>query len=62
MSLSPKQQSINLNRAIELLEQADVLIQAALGACDECEQLHLRLEDLQEDLIGQLICIDEAVG
>jgi hypothetical protein len=53
--LTAKQRSIKLNQAIDLMEQADALIQEALGACDECQELHERIEDLTEDVLGQVI-------
>ena len=37
--------------AVELLHQADVLIQQALGACDVCEETHIRIEGIVEDLL-----------
>ena len=53
-----KQRSSKLNQAIDLMEQADWLIQQALGASDECEELHSRIEDLTEDVLGQVIFMD----
>jgi hypothetical protein len=42
--------AIKLAEAVELLAQADVLVQHALGATDECYELHNALEDLQATL------------
>jgi tRNA U54 and U55 pseudouridine synthase Pus10 len=39
-----------LRKAMELLEDADVLVQQALGACDVCEETHNRIQDLVDDL------------
>lgn len=39
-----------LRKAMELLEDADVLVQQALGACDVCEETHNRIQDLIDDL------------
>jgi chromosome condensin MukBEF ATPase and DNA-binding subunit MukB len=53
--LTPRQRSIKLNQAIDLMEQADALIQQALGACDECEELHNRIQAVADDVLGQVI-------
>ena len=39
-----------LRDAVELMEQADALVQKALGATDVCEDTHNRIEDIVEDL------------
>lgn len=39
-----------LRRAVEQLEEADALVQEALGACDVCEETHNRIQDLIADL------------
>ena len=39
-----------LQQAIELLEQADALVQAALGASDECYDLHNAIENIAEEI------------
>lgn len=44
------QQTQLLQQAIELLEQADVLVQQALGDTDSCYDTHCGIEDLIEDL------------
>ncbi len=40
-----------LLQAVELLEQADVLVQKALGASDVCYETHNRIQDIVEDLL-----------
>jgi hypothetical protein len=35
---------------MELLQDADALVQKALGATDVCEDTHNRIEDIVEDL------------
>lgn len=59
--MTPKEMSIKINQALDLLEQADALVQEALGACDECEEIHNRIEDLSEDIIGLLVFVDSEV-
>jgi hypothetical protein len=39
-----------LRRAVEQLEEADALIQEALGDCDVCYETHNRIQDLVTDL------------
>jgi hypothetical protein len=41
-----------LQAAIKLLNEADMLVQQALGASDECYEVHCELENLQETLEG----------
>lgn len=40
-----------LRKAMELLEDADVLVQQALGACDVCEETHNRIQGIVDDLM-----------
>ena len=44
--------AIQLERAIALLNEADAIVQAALGASDDCYDVHCALEDLQDTLAG----------
>ena len=39
-----------LRKAIDLLEDADVLVQQALGDSDVCYETHTRIQDLVDDL------------
>jgi hypothetical protein len=39
-----------LQQAIELLEQADALVQAALGASDESYEVHNAIENIAEEI------------
>jgi hypothetical protein len=48
--LTDKDKAQLLRDAMELLQDADALIQKALGACDVCEDTHNRIEDIVEDL------------
>lgn len=40
-----------LLQAVDLLEQADALVQKALGATDVCYETHNRIESIVEDLL-----------
>lgn len=48
--MAPVDRAELLRRAVEQLEEADALIQEALGACDVCEETHNRIQDLIFDL------------
>ena len=48
--MAPIDRAELLRRAIEQLEEADVLVQEALGACDVCYETHNRIQDLITDL------------
>lgn len=48
--LTDKQNTLLL-AAIELLEEADCLIQKALGATDVCYETHNAIQDIVEDLL-----------
>ena len=47
-----------LNEAVDLLEQADALVQRALGACDVCYETHTRIQDLVDDLVCDIVEFD----
>jgi hypothetical protein len=44
--------AIQLQKAIQLLNEADAIVQAALGASDDCYEVHCALEDIQATLEG----------
>jgi hypothetical protein len=48
--LTAKQKADKLREAMDLLQDADALIQEALGATDVCYDTHCCIEDLVEDL------------
>jgi len=48
--LTAKQKADKLREAMELLQDADALIQQALGDTDVCYDLHCGIEDIVEDL------------
>ena len=48
--MAPIDKAELLRRAIEQLEEADALVQEALGACDVCYETHNRIQDLITDL------------
>jgi len=48
--LTDKDRAQLLRDAMELMMDADALVQKALGATDVCEDTHNRIEDIVEDL------------
>ncbi len=46
-----KEQNQQLLRAIELLQEADVLIQKAMGHDDECYYIHTQVENAADDVL-----------
>lgn len=43
-------QTKQLNEAVELLHRADALVQAAMGASDECYYIHTQIENAADDV------------
>ena len=58
MSLTPAQKSQLLNRAVDLLERVDALVQKALGDTDVCYETHNRIQDLIDDLVSDIVEFD----
>ena len=52
---------VKLNRVMDLLNQADVLMQEALGASDECYDLHNAIETVMDDVCDVIRTLDETV-
>lgn len=52
-----KEAIAKLQMAIELLDNADALVQQALGASDACEETHNRIQDIIYDLESDIDCI-----
>ena len=48
-----------LQQALKLLNEADVLVQEAMGACDECYAIHCAIEDIDEDICNVIRAADE---
>ena len=51
--LNAKQNEL-LMQAVELLHEADCLVQKALGASDECYELHCAIENAAEDVLEHI--------
>ena len=51
-----------LRRAIEQLEEADALVQEALGECDVCMDTCMRIQDLIFDLEADVAELEAGVA
>ena len=57
-----KSKSALLNKAAELMEQADALVQEALGASDECFSIHMQIENTRDDIVDNIVEIDGTIS
>ena len=60
MELTNAQKSKLLNEAVDLMEQADALIQRALGATDVCYETCTQLQNVIDDVITDIVEFDDA--
>lgn len=60
MELTAKQKSALLNKAVDLLEQADALVQQALGDSDVCYETHTAIQNVVDDLVCDIVEFDNA--
>lgn len=58
--LTNAQRSVLLNKAVDLLHEADALLQQAMGACDECYVIHSNIENAADDIVDVIINVDDA--
>ena len=58
--LTDKDKAQLLRDAMELLMDADALVQQALGDTDVCYDTHNRIEDIVEDLRSDVMELDSA--
>ena len=59
--LTAKEKSDLLNKAVDLLHEADALMQRALGADDEVYYIHTQIENAADDIVDCITAIDEQV-
>ena len=57
--LTAKQKSEMLNKAVDLLHEADALMQKALGADDEVYYIHTQIENAADDIVDYITALDE---
>lgn len=48
-----------LQQAIDMLNEADALVQEALGASEECCDLHTAIQSVADDIAGVVEQLDE---
>ena len=60
MELTNAQKSKLLNKAVDLMEQADALIQRALGATDVCYETCTQLQNVIDDVVTDIAEFDDA--
>ena len=53
------QRSKLLNKAVDLLNEADALLQQALGAGDECYYIHTQIENAADDIVDIIVACDD---
>jgi hypothetical protein len=47
-----------LNKAVDLLHEADALMQLAMGAGEECYIIHSNIENAADDIVDVIIACD----
>ena len=52
---------VKLNKVMDLLNQADCVLQEALGASDECYEMHNAIENVMDDVCDVIRTLDETV-
>ena len=58
-TLTNAQKSALLNKAVDLINEADALMQQALGADDEVYYIHTQLENAADDIVDIIIAVDD---
>ena len=58
--LTAKQKADKLQEAIDKLNEADALVQEALGVSDECFDLHCGIQSMADDIAGVVEHFDNA--
>jgi hypothetical protein len=57
--LTNAEKSALLNRAVDLLNEADALVQQALGDSDVTWDTHMRIQEIADDIVSDIIEFDE---
>jgi hypothetical protein len=57
--LTNKEKSALLNRAVDLLNEADELVQKALGDSDVTWDTHVAIQNIADDLVSDIIEFDD---
>ena len=56
--LTNAQRSVLLNKAVDLLNEADALLQQAMGPSDVCYEIHNAIENAADDIVDVIIACD----
>lgn len=56
--LTDAERSVLLNKAVDLLHEADALVQQAMGAGEECYCIHSAIECAADDVVDVIINCD----
>jgi hypothetical protein len=57
--LTNKEKSALLNRAVDMLNEADRLQQLALGDCDVCWDNHEAIQSIADDMVCDIVEFDD---
>lgn len=60
--LTAQEKSKLLNKAVDLLHEADALMQKALGADDEVYYIHTQIENAADDIVDYIVALDDGVA
>lgn len=60
MEANPRKAAL-LRKAMDLLDEADALVQQALGDSDVCYEMHNAIQDLIDDLRYDVIEFEEGI-
>lgn len=59
MALTNEQRSKLLNKAVDLLNEADALIQKALGAGEDCYYISTQVQNAADDVVDIIVAVDD---
>jgi ribosome-associated translation inhibitor RaiA len=60
--LTLKEKVERLEMAVALLNDADAMMQAALGASDECYEMHCAIENVADDITDMMVALKDKVN
>jgi hypothetical protein len=56
--LTNKEKSALLNKAVDMINEADALVQQALGDSDVTWETHIALQNIADDIVSDIIEFD----
>jgi hypothetical protein len=57
--LTNKEKSALLNKAVDMINEADALVQQALGDSDVTWETHIALQSIADDIVSDIIEFDD---